>query len=183
MTEIEYPDYERTYAFLGEQETAMAMDVEDDDCVSGQKFITLAMTFCNKSDSFRRDIARNILNGRLDSACSMSDTPFTYQFTYMGEKPRKDIFKRLIDCVRTNTHTTHFVVRKDGSVLIGQIIQENSDNVVIDNGIDIVRTAQSDIISRKLVATRRNVDKLKLLMKEIGNNAEILETTNTVMVR
>lgn len=176
MSKKEYPKYERSYAYLGEQGISIAMDVENDadrGGILGYKWITLAMAFCKKSDTFNKGLAKRILDGRLDIA-GYGKIPFTCQFAYTGDKPRNDIFNKLIRGVRNCTYLTHYIARNDGSFLVGQIVKEDGDMIAIDTGRDIVVVKQSDIISRKLMNSRRSVNRLKLLMEEIGSTANRL---------
>ncbi|GAG39676.1 unnamed protein product, partial [marine sediment metagenome] len=159
MVDKEYLDYERSYAYLGEQGVSIAMDVECDGAIAGYKWVTLAMAVCKKSDTFRKSLAKRILDGRLNIAgYDHSNVPLTCQFGYTGDKPRNDIFNKLIRGVRHCTYITHYIARRDGSSLVGQIVREDGNIVAIDTGRDIVAVEQSDIISRKLINSRRSVD-------------------------
>jgi hypothetical protein len=159
---------ERTFAFFGEYGVSVAMDTRDADEVN--KNVTLAFAFCNKTDEFRKDTARSILNERLNSRLDDSgfaiQSPYTFQMRYDGDKSRNDIFKKIISTIHDTNYNVYRIVVDSGAIISGMIAREDNEVLSIDTGIAIVPLDQSNIISRKLLSIRRNVDKINRNIRE-----------------
>jgi hypothetical protein len=92
----------RFFAFFGQNQASVAMDIKDLDGDSSE--LTFALAFCKDIDSFRKDVARNILNGRLDALLDpehKKPVRLTFQTIYRGDYPKRDVMNTVMDELRT----------------------------------------------------------------------------------
>jgi hypothetical protein len=100
---------DRFFALFGEHRSAIAMDIKNVSETSSK--LTFAVAFCNKRDSFNKKIARDILNGRLDSRIKLNEeVRLTFDVLYEGTHPKRDVMNPLMDAIRINKARPHSIV-------------------------------------------------------------------------
>ena len=92
---------DRFFAFFGENRASVAMDIKPN---GADLELTFALAFCNRRDDFRKDVARDILNGRIDASQDPDrDQPVRLVFNtiYRGNHPKRDVMNRVMDELRS----------------------------------------------------------------------------------
>ena len=92
---------DRFFAFFGENRASVAMDIRPIN--EAEQELTFALAFCNERDDFRKDVARDILNGRIDAAQDPThDKPVRLVFNtiYRGTHPKRDVMNVVMDELR-----------------------------------------------------------------------------------
>jgi hypothetical protein len=92
----------RFFAFFGENRASVAMDIRPINEAEAE--LTFALAFCGERDDFRKDIARNILNGRLDAAQDPEHNKpvrLVFNTIYRGNHPKRDVMNRIMDELRS----------------------------------------------------------------------------------
>ena len=110
----------RHFAFLGPYRAAIAMDIEilemGPEVADNRSRLTFVLAFCCGKDQFEKRIARNILNGRLDTRLAGERIPQSFQIEYEGMTPRRDVMYPLMDIMRetlpADTEETPSAARK-----------------------------------------------------------------------
>lgn len=92
----------RFFAFFGENRASVAMDIQPIN--ENEQELTFALAFCSERDDFRKDIARNILNGRIDAARDPGHNKpvrLVFNTIYRGTHPKRDVMNRVMDELRS----------------------------------------------------------------------------------
>lgn len=160
----------RNFAFLTEHNVSLGMDTKrlDDD----RSQITLSLAFCRDSgvraDQFNQQVARTILNERLDHAVNGSNRvpPSTIQFTYQGNRPQVEVFYPLLDAIRNNMERVVEIVKRDLSVVRGRVVDHAKHDITLATAEGHTSVNLADILKLKHVRTRRKVNQLNTLLKD-----------------